>query len=191
MTTYVALLRGINVGGKKRVPMQTLRELLSGMGCGSVRTHLNSGNAVFTHPGADPDELARELERAIERELGFAVTCMVRDAGDIRRVVDADPFSGREVDPSRYVVTFLAGPAGPATVADVDPAAYAPEEFVLAGRELYVYYAEGIRDAKLAKVLTERRLGTAGTGRNWNTVTKLAAMAQETQQTEETAAAGE
>ncbi|RKN65346.1 DUF1697 domain-containing protein [Streptomyces klenkii] len=190
MTTYVALLRGINVGGKKRVPMQTLRELLSGMGCGSVRTHLNSGNAVFTHPGPDPDELARELERAIERELGFAVTCMVRDAGDMRRVVDADPFAGRAVDPARYLVTFLAGPADPATVADVDAAAYAPEEFVLAGRELYVYYAAGIRDAKLAKVLTERRLGTAGTGRNWNTVTKLAAMAQETQQSEEPGAAG-
>ncbi|MET9413139.1 DUF1697 domain-containing protein [Streptomyces klenkii] len=190
MTTYVALLRGINVGGKKRVPMQTLRELLSGMGCGSVRTHLNSGNAVFTHPGPDPDGPARELERAIERELGFAVTCMVRDADDMRRVVDADPFAGREVDPARYVVTFLAGPADPAAVADVDPAAYAPEEFVLAGRELYVYYAEGIRNAKLARVLTERRLGTAGTGRNWNTVTKLAAMAQETQRSQEPGAAG-
>ncbi|WP_449475657.1 DUF1697 domain-containing protein [Streptomyces abikoensis] len=192
MTTYVALLRGINVGGKKRVPMQTLRELLAGMGGGAVRTHLNSGNAVFTHSGADPDELARELERAIERELGFAVTCMVREAGDIRRVVDADPFAGRQTDPARYLVTFLAAPAAPAAVADIDPAAYAPEEFVLAGRELYVYYANGIRDAKLAKVLTERRLGTPGTARNWNTVTKLAAMAQETQRTEqeEEAAAG-
>ncbi|MGK5730127.1 DUF1697 domain-containing protein [Streptomyces sp. URMC 124] len=180
MTTYVALLRGINVGGKKRVPMQTLRELLSGMGCGSVRTHLNSGNAVFTHPGAGAEELARGLEEAIERELGFPVPCMVRDAAGMRRVVDADPFAGRGVDPARYVVTFLAAPADPATVADLDAAAYAPEEFVLAGRELYVHYAQGIRDAKLAKVLTERRLGTAGTGRNWNTVTKLAAMAEET-----------
>ncbi|GGX66069.1 hypothetical protein GCM10010324_08930 [Streptomyces hiroshimensis] len=187
----MALLRGINVGGKKRVPMQTLRELLAGLGCGSVRTHLNSGNAVFTHPSAGAEELARGLEQAIERELGFPVTCMVRDAGELRRVVDGNPFAGRDVDPARFVVTFLTAPADPAAVADLDPEAYAPEEFVLAGRELYVYYAEGIRDAKLAKVLTERRLGTAGTGRNWNTITKLATMAEETAEAEAAEASGE
>ncbi len=177
MTTYVALLRGINVGGKKRVPMQTLRDLLTGMGCESVRTHLNSGNAVFTHPKADADGLAAELERAIERELGFQVTCLVREAGDIRRVVDANPFAGRDIANPRFLVTFLDRPADPAAVADIDPAAYAPEEFVLRERELYVYYANGIRDSKLAKVLTERRLGVVGTARNWNTVTKLVDMA--------------
>ncbi|GGP35576.1 DUF1697 domain-containing protein [Streptomyces abikoensis] len=182
MTTYVALLRGINVGGKKRVPMQTLRELLAGMGCESVRTHLNSGNAVFTHSaddGADEATLAARLEEAIERELGFSVTCLVREAGEIRRVVDANPFAGQEVDPARFVVTFLAGPADPATVADLDPAEYAPEAFALGEREVYAHYANGIRDSRLAKVLTERRLGTAGTGRNWNTVTRLADMAGE------------
>ncbi|AZQ74546.1 DUF1697 domain-containing protein [Streptomyces luteoverticillatus] len=179
MTTYVALLRGINVGGKKRVPMQTLRELLAGMGCEAVRTHLNSGNAVFTHAGADEGTLAARLEEAIERELGFSVTCLVREAGEIRRVVDANPFAGQEVDPSRFVVTFLAGPADPATVADLDPAAYAPEAFALGEREVYLHCANGIRDSRLAKVLTERRLGTAGTGRNWNTVTRLADMAGE------------
>ncbi|MEV4443312.1 DUF1697 domain-containing protein, partial [Streptomyces sp. NPDC049577] len=174
MTTYVALLRGINVGGKKRVPMQTLRELLAGLGCGAVRTHLNSGNAVFTHPAAAPEALAAELEQAIERELGFSVTCMVRDAADLRRVVEGSPFAGRDVDPARFVVTFFARPVDAAGVADLDPAAYAPEEFALGERELYLYCAEGIRDSKLAKVLTERRLGQPGTGRNWNTVTKLA-----------------
>ncbi|MCA6092938.1 DUF1697 domain-containing protein [Streptomyces sp. SCA3-4] len=178
MTTYVALLRGINVGGKKRVPMQTLREMLTDMGCEAVRTHLNSGNAVFTHTETDEGVLATALEGAIERELGFSVTCLVRDAAEMRRVVDADPFAGRVVDPSRFLVIFLGGPADPATVADLDPAAYAPEEFALGEREVYLHCAEGIRDSKLAKVLTERRLGTAGTARNWNTVTKLADMAR-------------
>lgn len=177
MTTYVALLRGINVGGKKRVPMQTLRELLTGMGCEAVRTHLNSGNAVFTHPAADGASLAVGLERAIEETLGFSVTCLVRGSSEIRRVVDANPFAGRDVDPARFLVTFLAEPVDPAAVADLDPAAYAPEEFALGEREVYLHCAAGIRDSKLAKVLTERRLGSAGTARNWNTVTKLADMA--------------
>ncbi|GHC32954.1 DUF1697 domain-containing protein [Streptomyces cinnamoneus] len=177
MTTYVALLRGINVGGKKRVPMQALRGMLTDMGGEAVRTHLNSGNAVFTHPEADEATLAATLEGAIERELGFSVTCLVREAGEMRRVVDANPFAGRAVDPSRFLVIFLAGPADPATVADLAPAAYAPEEFALGEREVYLHCAEGIRDSKLAKVLTERRLGTAATARNWNTVTKLADMA--------------
>jgi uncharacterized protein (DUF1697 family) len=179
MTTYVALLRGINVGGRKRVPMQTLRDLLTGMGCEDVRTHLNSGNAVFSHPDGGAEALAAELEQAIARELGLSVSCLVRSGRDIRRVVDGNPFIGRDVDPSRFLVTFLAGPADPAAVADLDPAAYAPEEFVLGAWELYLHCANGIRDSKLAKVLTERRLGTVGTARNWNTVTKLADMARE------------
>ncbi|UQI46654.1 DUF1697 domain-containing protein [Streptomyces sp. HU2014] len=179
MTTYVALLRGINVGGKQRVPMQTLRALLTGLGCGSVRTHLNSGNAVFTHPDADEEGLAAGLERAISQELGLTVSCLVRTEGELRRVVDGNPFAGQEVDPSRFLVTFLSGPVDPAAVADLDPAEFAPEEFALGERVLYLHCALGIRDSRLAKKLTERRLGVVGTARNWNTVTKLAAMARD------------
>ncbi|MEU4211660.1 DUF1697 domain-containing protein [Streptomyces sp. NPDC026206] len=177
MTTYVALLRGINVGGKKRVPMQTLRELLAGMGCAAVRTHLNSGNAVFTHPDAGAEALAAGLEQAIEQELGLSVTCLVRESSDIRRVVDANPFAGREVDPARFLVTFFAAPVDPSAVAGLDSAVYAPEEFVLGDRELYLYCAAGIRESKLTKILSERRLGAVGTARNWNTVTRLAELA--------------
>ncbi|GAA0451176.1 DUF1697 domain-containing protein [Streptomyces stramineus] len=176
----MALLRGINVGGKQRVPMGTLRELLADLGCDAVRTHLNSGNAVFTHRGAGAGQLADGLAEAISRELGLSVSCLVRTAGDMRRVVDANPFAGQEIDPSRFLVTFLAAPADPATVAGIDPAAYAPEAFALGERELYLHCANGIRDSRLAKVLTERRLGVVGTARNWNTVTRLAEMAGET-----------
>lgn len=174
----MALLRGINVGGKQRVPMETLREMLTGLGCGSVRTHLNSGNAVFTHPDADAEGLAAGLERVITRELGLTVSCLVRTEGELRRVIDGNPFAGKEVDPARFLVTFLSGPVDPAAVAGIDPAAYAPEEFALGEGVLYLHCALGIRDSKLAKRLTERRLGVVGTARNWNTVTKLAAMAR-------------
>ncbi|GGR39389.1 hypothetical protein GCM10010219_50610 [Streptomyces netropsis] len=176
----MALLRGINVGTKQRVPMQTLRDLLSGLGCGSVRTHLNSGNAVFTHPGSDPDALAAGLEEALARELGLSVRCFVREGVDLRRVVDANPFADRAVDPARFLVVFLSGLSGtarPEAFADLDPGAYAPDEFVLGEREVYLLCPDGIRDSKLAKLLTGRRLGEDGTARNWNTVTRLADMA--------------
>ncbi|MEW2576988.1 DUF1697 domain-containing protein [Streptomyces syringium] len=179
MTTYVALLRGINVGTKQRVPMGTLRDLLSGLGCGSVRTHLNSGNAVFTHPGSDPDALAAGLEEAIARELGLSVRCFLREGVDLRRVVDANPFADRTVDPARFLVTFLTGTARPDAFADLDPGAYAPDEFILGEREVYLLCPDGIRDSKLAKLLTGRRLGEDGTARNWNTVTRLADLADE------------
>ncbi|MFI8941830.1 DUF1697 domain-containing protein [Streptomyces syringium] len=186
MTTYVALLRGINVGTKQRVPMRTLRDLLSGLGCGSVRTHLNSGNAVFTHPGSDPDALAAGLEEAIGRELGLSVRCFVREGVNLRRVVDANPFADRAIDPARFLVVFLSGSssssgaARPDTFADLDPGAYAPDEFALGEREVYLICPDGIRDSKLAKLMTGRRLREDGTARNWNTVTRLADMADET-----------
>ncbi|MFD7234578.1 DUF1697 domain-containing protein [Streptomyces syringium] len=180
MTTYVALLRGINVGTKQRVPMRTLRDLLSGLGCGSVRTHLNSGNAVFTHPGSDPDALAAGLEEAIARELGLSVRCFVREGVNLRRVVDANPFADRAIDPARFLVVFLSGAARPDAFADLDPGAYAPDEFAVGEREVYLICPDGIRDSKLAKLMTGRRLGEDGTARNWNTVTRLAAMADET-----------
>ncbi|MEU7040876.1 DUF1697 domain-containing protein [Streptomyces varsoviensis] len=178
MTTYVALLRGINVGKHNRVPMATLRDLLTGMGCVAVRTHLNSGNAVFTHPaasGADGERrLAAELEAAIASERGFAVPCVLREGGDLRRVIDENPFDMTGLDPSRFLVTFLAGPLDAARLEGIDPAAYAPEEFAAGKREVYSHYPDGLRQAKLAPLLTDRRLGTTATARNWNTVVKLA-----------------
>ncbi|MFE7120832.1 DUF1697 domain-containing protein [Streptomyces sp. NPDC057654] len=181
MTTYVGLLRGINVGKHKRVPMATLRELLTGMGCGSVRTHLNSGNAVFTHPtasGADGEQrLAAELEATIAGELGFAVPCVVREGGDLRRVIDDNPFDMTGLDPSRFLVTFLAGPLDAARLEGLDPAAYAPEEFAAGKREVYCHFPDGVHKAKLPPLLNDRRFGMTATARNWNTVLRLAELA--------------
>jgi uncharacterized protein (DUF1697 family) len=170
---YVALLRGINVGGHAKVPMATLRELLEAMGCTDVRTHLQSGNAVFRHERDGPDALAEKLRRALADALGLDVTCMVRTAADLRRVVEGNPFDMAGVNGSRFTVVFLAGPVPHERLAALDAAAYAPDEFRAGEREVYAHFPDSIRNSKLAAQLTDRGLGVAATSRNWNTVTRL------------------
>ncbi|WUH90174.1 DUF1697 domain-containing protein [Streptomyces sp. NBC_00433] len=176
-TGYVALLRGINVGGKARVPMQTLRELLAAIGGTGIRTHLQSGNAVFTHEDTDPQTLADALQQALADELGLSITCMVRTAEYLRRVVAANPFDMTGVDGSRFLVIFLAGSVPLDRLAALDRKAYAPDDFRAGEREIYAHFPDSIRNSKLAARLTDRGLGMAATNRNWNTVTKLAEMA--------------
>jgi uncharacterized protein (DUF1697 family) len=172
-TRYVALLRGINVGGRNKVPMPTLRELLARIGATDARTHLQSGNAVFAHDEQDPQLLAAELRKAIADELGLAISCLVRTGADLRRVVEANPYPMEGVDGSRFLVVFLSGPPPADRLAAVDPAAYAPDTFRPGLREIYAHFPDTIRDSRLAAFLTDRGLGLTATARNWNTVTRL------------------
>lgn len=172
-TRYVALLRGINVGGRAKVPMQTLRELLAALGGTDVVTHLQSGNAVFEHAERDPRRLEDSLRQALADALGLDITCMVRTAADLARVVAANPFDMTGVDGSRFLVVFLAGPVPRDRLAALDLPAFAPDELRAGEREIYAHFPDSIRDSRLAARLTDRGLGVAATSRNWNTVTAL------------------
>jgi len=174
---HVALLRGINVGGNKKVPMAGLREMPTGLGYSDVRTLLQSGNAVFTSAQRRPATVERALEEAIRSTFGFPVTCMVRTAEELSRVVAANPLATVVTDPSRQMVLFLSGKLDPTRLEDIKPQNFGPEAFALSDREIHVWYASGIVESRLAKVLTEKKIGLAATARNWNTVTKLAALA--------------
>lgn len=178
-TSYIALLRGINVGGKNKVPMQTLGELITGIGGSAVRTHLQSGNAVFTHEQQDPPRLATDLELAIAAELGLTISVLIRGGADLRRVVDGNPFPMEGINGSRFLVVFLSGPVPLDRLAAIDPAAYAPDEFKPGVTEIYAHFPDSIRDSKLAALFTDRRLGLTASARNWNTVTKLLALSEE------------
>ncbi|WP_435174243.1 DUF1697 domain-containing protein [Actinacidiphila sp. bgisy145] len=179
-TRYVALLRGINVGGHGRVPMETLRGRLTDMGGTAVRTYLQSGNAVFTHgKEEEPRRLEAELEQRIANELGLTITCMVRAATDLRRVVDANPFPMEGVNGSRFLVIFLSGPPPQDKLATLDLAVYAPDEFRAGEREIYAHFPDSIRNSKLAARFSDRWLGLAATARNWNTVLKLVELSGE------------
>ncbi|MFF8033690.1 MULTISPECIES: DUF1697 domain-containing protein [unclassified Streptomyces] len=173
---YAALLRGINVGGSRKVPMAELRTLVEGLGHEEVRTHLQSGQAVFTSGHGDEESLAAELAAAIERHFGFGVDVIVRDHAYLRAVVDACPFPAATLAAKQLHVTYFSAPVTPERFAEVDRAAYRPEEFRLGDRALYLYAPDGLGRSRLAEYLARPRLtkGVVATSRNWNTVVKLA-----------------
>lgn len=177
MARYVALLRGINVGGNKKVPMAQLRGLLEGLGYTDVATLLQSGNAVFTSKEKSPAKLAKQLEAAIAKEFGFEVAIILRTRDELAAAIKANPLPGAEDAPSQFVVTFLSDVPDQKRLKEIDPAAYLPDEFRVVGREIYARFPNGIRDSKLAVVLGGPRLGVTPTARNWNTVTKLLELA--------------
>ncbi|MEU8978131.1 MULTISPECIES: DUF1697 domain-containing protein [unclassified Streptomyces] len=174
-TRYAALLRGINVGGAKKVPMAELRTLMEGLGYGDVRTYLQSGNAVFSADHGDEDSLAAELAGAIEKHFGFTVGVLVRDHAYLTAVREACPFPAAELEGKQLHATYFSGPVDAERFASVDPAAFLPEEFRLGDRVLYLYAPDGLGRSKLAEALSRPRLlkGVTATSRNWNTVVKL------------------
>ena len=178
MTTWIALLRGINVGGNRRVPMADLRTALEAIGLDDVRTYIVSGNVVFRSRRSDASALTREIEAAIGRRFGFPVAVVLRTAAEMRTVLAADPIpDGSAADPAhRYAVFLLADPS-PERLAGIDPAAVAPDVFVAGDRVIHAWYKGGLQASKLAGQLTDRGLGVTATARNWNTVRKLVELA--------------
>jgi uncharacterized protein (DUF1697 family) len=169
--SYVALLRGINVGGHNRVPMADVRSLMAGLGYSDVRTHLQSGNVIFRAPDAPTVEVERAVADRLEADLGLPVAVLVRTDDEFREVVAGNPVAGE--DPARLMVLFLSEPLRH-TLTDIDPTRYAPEVFAVRSAEIYVYCAIGILESPLLKLFSDRRLGCAVTARNWRTVTRIA-----------------
>ncbi|MFD3836237.1 DUF1697 domain-containing protein [Streptomyces sp. NPDC058642] len=178
MTTYAALLRGINVGGSRKVPMAELRTLMEGLGHGSVRSHLQSGQAVFTADHGDEESLAAELTAAIQKHFGFSVDVIVRDHAYLAAIADACPFPAAELEGKQLHVTYFSQPVDADRFAAIDQAAFLPEEFRLGDRALYLYAPNGLGRSKLAEQFAKPRVnkGLIATTRNWNTVVKLVEM---------------
>ena len=173
-TRYVALLRGINLGKARQVDMPRLREVLTARGHEEVRTHLRSGNVILDSDLPEP-ELAADLSATIEQEFGFDVPVVVRTGAEMAAVVTGDPFATVATDPARYLVTFLPEPPPRASV-DALPAAEVGD-YLVRGRELYLWLPDGIQQTPLASWKWDRLLGVPGTARNWNTVRRLAELA--------------
>jgi uncharacterized protein (DUF1697 family) len=177
-TMYAALLRGINVGGAKKLPMAELRTLMEGIGYDGVRTYLQSGQAVFASDHGDEESLAAELTHAIEEHFGFGVDVIVRDHAYLKAVAEACPFPAADLEPKQLHVTYFSAPVDADRFAEIDQAAYLPEEFRLGDRALYLYAPNGLGRSKLAEHLSKRRINKdlIATTRNWNTVVKLVEM---------------
>jgi uncharacterized protein (DUF1697 family) len=177
VTSYVALLRAVNVGGRTPVAMAALRAWLEGLGFAEPRTLLQSGNAVFRGAGQGGPRLERRLELEAAKRLGLQTEFFLRDAKAWREVVARNPFAAEaDRDPAHLLVVFLKQAPAPARVAALRAAIKGREAVRALGRQAYVVYPDGIGRSKLTMAVIERHLGTRATGRNWNTVMKLAAL---------------
>ena len=178
MPVYIALLRGVNVGGRAKVAMADLRALLTELGFEDPRSLLNSGNLVFRGAARKTPELERALASAVQARLGVTADVMIRTAHDVAALVADNPFPGEaQRDPGHLIALFLTGSASPRSVAALQGAIAGREIVRGSGRHLYAYYPDGVGRSKLTLPAIEAALGTRGTGRNWNTVLKLAALA--------------
>lgn len=178
MTTHIALLRGINVGGHKPVAMADLRAWLARVGFADVRSLLQSGNLVFRGGTRRGDALERFLETEARRWLGLETAFLVRTAAEWRALVAGNPFAAHaRRDPGHLLLMPLKRSPTTAQVRALRAAIRGREVMQARGRHLYLVYPDGVGRSRLTHALIERTLGTQGTGRNWNTVLKLAALA--------------
>lgn len=175
MTEYIALLRGINVGGKAKLPMAQLRELLAAEGFTNVRTLLQSGNVVLEAARTTPEKLGRRLEKLIKDRFELTVPCLVLTGQELRDALAVNPLAELADDGSKMVVIFLDAEPDPALLADNDPVALDPQRIVRRGRLIYQWCPNGILQSPPVPAIVERKLKVKATARNWNTAAKLQA----------------
>lgn len=174
MSTYIALLRGINVGGNKIIKMQDLKAMFQSLGAQNVRTYIQSGNVVFESDEESQNLLSGTIERQIKEVFGFGVSVIIRTVNEMEQVIANNPFSFTEKeDTKRWYVSFL--PSEPSAEALEKLRIYedGPDKLRFVGREMYVLYEVSVSQSALSKVPLDRILGMPITARNWNTVNKL------------------
>jgi uncharacterized protein (DUF1697 family) len=179
MTVLVSMLRGVNVGGHNKIKMDALRDLYESLGLRDPQTYIQSGNVIFRTQGKDLTTLAKRIETAIERKFGFRSDVIVRTTAELKGAIARNPFASRGgIDPRKLLVTFLASAPGAEGRDRVLKIKADPEELFIDGREVYIYFANGMARPKLSWVAIAKMLGTTGTGRNWNSVIKLLEIAE-------------
>jgi uncharacterized protein (DUF1697 family) len=176
--TYVALLRGINVGGKNKLPMKDLLGLFERAGCTEVRHYIQSGNVVFQAKDVLAKRIPDRIRADIEQRFGLRVPLVLRTATEMADIAKKHPLLKAGDDPASIHVMFLAETPGKNGGSSLDAARSPPDAFMLVGREIYLSCPNGAR-SKLTNAYFDRALGTTCTGRNWRTVLKLAEMCLE------------
>ncbi len=174
-TMYAALLRGVNVGGKNKLPMKALASMFTAAGCGDVRTYIQSGNVVFSADPAQVDvgRLGVLIADEIAGQFGLRVPMILRSAAEMRAVVRRNPFARAGVPEELLHVYFLANAGAVAAVKALNHERSEGDTFVVSGREIYLHLPNGTARTKLTNVYFDRQLGTVSTLRNWRTVVTL------------------
>jgi uncharacterized protein (DUF1697 family) len=178
MTTYIALFRGINVGGKNKLPMKDLVATLDGVGARDVATYIQSGNAVFQSEEQDALLLSETIEAAIKERHGFEPRVLLLTSEEMERAMGANPFPEAESEPKTLHLYFLAAPPENPDLDALEGIKGDRERFVLGDGVFYLHAPDGIGRSKLAASI-EKLLGVPVTARNWRTVRKVMEMAQQ------------
>ena len=177
--TYIALLRGINVGGNKPIRMSQLAELCESLGFTNIRTYVQSGNVIFDAREAIPEDIAGKLEKALQRRFGFEVKVFVRTPRELSDIIAGNPLiRKRGIDRKKLHVTFLLTRTPLKTTAGLDVLKAANEMVVLKVEHIYLYCPNGYGKSKLSNPNIERKLRVVATTRNWNTVCALRDLAE-------------
>jgi uncharacterized protein (DUF1697 family) len=171
VTTWIVLLRGINVGGNNRLAMADLRELVGTLGHTGVSTFIQSGNIVMTSSRSDRSEMASEISAAIATSFGHKVSAVLRTPAELCGALADNPFATD--DGTRVLITFLSNEPSREGVAKLERDRFLPDRFEVVGSQLYGYYPDGAGRSKMTLDYFEKRLGVHGTARNLNTVAKL------------------
>ena len=174
---YVALLRGVNVGGKNKLPMADLRDIFTAAGCAAVQTYIQSGNVVFEAAQDLAERVPEIVTRAIRRRFGYEIAVVMRSSEELRQVVASNPFD-TSGDPRFLHVAFLEDTPGAEAVSHLDPPPERspPDTFAVRGRNVHLHYPNGVARSKLTNEYLAAQLQTASTMRNWRTVLSLLEM---------------
>lgn len=171
--THLALLRGINVGGKNKLPMTALAEMFSAAGCKEVQTYIQSGNVLFTASTTVADRVADRVTASITERFGYRTPVIVRTHDQLRSVILNNPFVEAGIAPDALHVMFLADTPAPTNLRKLEPDRSPPDAFQLSGQEIYLHLPRGVANSKLTNAYFDSKLSTISTSRNWRTVTKL------------------
>jgi len=179
MAVIISMLRGVNVGGHNKIKMGALRALYGSLKLRDAQTYVQSGNVIFKTDERDIPRLAKRIADGIERKFGFRPDVILRTASELKDVMARNPFAKRRgIEPGKLLILFLASDPHPEGREKVLRINCDPEELRIDGRELYIYFPNGMGRSKLPWAGFGKTLKTPGTGRNWNSVTKMLEMAE-------------
>jgi uncharacterized protein (DUF1697 family) len=179
MPVIISMLRGVNILGRNKIKMDALKALCLSLKLKDPQTYVQSGNVIFRTGEKDLAKLTKRIQDAVEKTFGFRPGVVLRTVADLQAVVARNPFAGRSgIEPGKLLVTFLAADPDKQAREKALAIKTGPDELHLIGREVFIYFPDGQGRSKLPWPTIERALGTFGTGRNWNSVTKILEIAQ-------------
>lgn len=179
MESYIAILRGINVSGQKKIKMEDLRQLLAELNFHDIQTYIQSGNVIFEHKKSDPLELAGQIAHQISDKYSFEVPVIVKTAAELEHVLHNNPFlKDRQEDESKLHVTFLSEIPKQELLNKIKELDHKPDEFIISDKAIYLFCPNGYGRTKLTNNFFENKLKVTATTRNWKTVNKLVEIAR-------------